>query len=145
MVFRTLDLRSLMLPAALAFGFCAGVTGRAQEIPAAAATANSATAPKLTKELDVPGAKAWADTGIDLAVGDTVLIESDGEVKYQSKFASPQGMQRSWTDLTRSLPVNGAGAGSLIGRIGDGESSIPFAIGLKKEVSVRRAGRFLWD
>ena len=141
MVFRTLDLRSLMLPVALALGCCAA-SGRAQEIPAAAAPANSATPTRLTQELDVPGAKTWTDTGIDLAVGETVLIESDGQVKYQSKFASPQGIQRSWTDLMRSLPVNGAGAGSLIGRIGEGESAIPFAIGAKKEVSVRRAGRF---
>ena len=141
MVFRTLDLRSLLLPVALALGCCAA-PGRAQEIPAAAAPANNATPTRLPQELDVPGAKTWTDTGIDLAVGETVLIESDGQVKYQSKFASPQGIQRSWTDLMRSLPVNGAGAGGLIGRIGEGESAIPFAIGAKKEVSVRRAGRF---
>ncbi len=141
MVFRSLNLRSLILPVVLALVFFAGVTGRAQESSAATATANSATAPKLIKELDIPGATPWTDTGIDLAVGETVLIESDGQVKYQSKFASPQGMQRSWTDLMRSLPVNAAGAGSLIGRIGEGESAIPFAVGAKKEVSVRRAGR----
>ena len=141
MVLQSLDLRSWMLAVALALGFCAGAPSRAQEMPAAAAPAKSATAPKLTKEIDVPGAKTWTDTGIDLAVGETLLIESDGQVKYQSKFASPQGIQRSWMDLMRSLPVNAAGAGSLIGRIGEGESAIPFAVGAKKEVSVRRAGR----
>jgi hypothetical protein len=117
----------------------AGTLTRAQE--SAASPALKATEAKTAKELDVAGDKAWTDTGMDVAVGETLVIESDGQVKYQSKFAGPQGLQRSWMDLTRSLPVNAAGAGSLIGRIGEGEAAIPFAIGAKKQVSVRRAGR----
>jgi len=138
---RSRDLLPLMLFAI--FVACVFVTELAngQETPAAAAPATGTATPKVSKELDVPGNVAWTDTGIDVAVGETLAIESDGQVKYQTKFASPQGLQRSWMDLTRSLPVNAAGAGSLIGRIGDGDAAIPFAIGAKKEVSVRRAGR----
>jgi len=119
----------------------AGMPTQAQETPAAAAPATGTATPRASKELEVPGNTAWTDTGIDVVVGETLVVESDGQVKYQTKFASPQGLQRSWMDLTRSLPVNAAGASSLIGRVGDGDSAIPFAIGSKKEASVRRAGR----
>ncbi len=137
----SLDLRTLVLVAVLLFGVRAGKLAYGQATPAAVAPATGAATQKAGKELDVPGNKAWTDTGIDVAVGETLAIESDGQVKYQSKLASPQGLQRTWMDLMRSLPVNAAGAGSLIGRIGDGEAAIAFAIGSKKEVSVRRAGR----
>ena len=137
----SLDLRTLVLVAVLLFGVRAGKLAYGQETPAAVAPATGAATQKAAKELEVPGNKAWTDTGIDVAVGETLAIESDGQVKYESKFASPQGLQRTWMDLMRSLPVNAAGAGSLIGRIGDGEAAIAFAIGSKKEVSVRRAGR----
>ena len=76
-----------------------------------------------------------------MVIGDRFVVESTGQVKYQAQFAGPEGLKRSWMDLTRSLPVNGAGAGSLVGRIGDDDAAIPFAIGARKEVVARRAGR----
>jgi len=138
---RSRDLLPLMLFAILVVCLFATELANGQETPAAVPPATGLATPKVSKELDVPGNVAWTDTGIDVAVGETLVIESDGQVKYQTKFASPQGLQRSWMDLARSLPVNAAGAGSLIGRIGDGDAAIPFAIGAKKQVSVRRAGR----
>ena len=119
---------------ALALSVCAGTQGHAQETPVA-------TTPAVTKELDIPGDKQWTDTGIDVKIGETIHVESAGQMKYQTQYAGPQGMRRSWTDLTRSLPVNAAGAGSLIGRIGEGDAAIPFALGEKRDVSVRRSGR----
>ena len=123
-----------------------GAFGVTQDTPAATTSAPSATdtqattAAKLTKEVDIAATQAWTDTGIDLVVGDRVVIESNGQIKYQAQFAGPEGLKRSWMDLTRSLPVNGAGAGSLVGRIGDGDAAIPFAIGARREAVARRAG-----
>jgi len=97
-------------------------------------TTPAAIVPKLTREVDIPATQVWTDTTVDLAVGERIVVESSGQVKYQTQLAGPQGVERTWTDLTRSLPVNGARAGSLVGRIGDGDSTIPFAIGGHKEV-----------
>jgi hypothetical protein len=108
----------------------------AQEAPATPAT----PAPKLTREIDIPATQIWTDTGVDLAVGERVIVESSGKVKYQAQFAGPQGVERSWTDLTRSLPVNTARAGSLVGRIGESDAAIPFAIGAHREMVTRQAG-----
>ncbi len=106
----------------------------------ATATIPATSVAKLSHELDLAATQAWTDTGIDLTVGDRVVVESSGKVKYQAQFAGPEGLKRSWMDLTRSLPVNGAGAGSVVGRIGDGDGAIPFAVGVRKEVVARRAG-----
>jgi hypothetical protein len=100
----------------------------------------AALAPKVTREVDIPATQVWTDTAIDVTVGERLVIDSSGQVKYQTQFAGPQGVERTWTDLTRSLPVNGARAGSLVGRIGDGDTALPFAIGAHKEVVARRAG-----
>jgi hypothetical protein len=94
----------------------------------------------LTREVDIAATQSWTDTGIDLVAGDRVVVESAGQIKYQDQFAGPEGLKRSWMDLTRSLPVNGAGAGSLVGRIGSDDAAIPFAIGARKEAVARRAG-----
>ncbi len=77
---------------------------------------------------------------MDVTVGESLIVESSGQVKYQAQYAGPQGVERSWADLTRSLPVNTARAGSLVGRIGDGDAAIPFAIGGRREIVARQAG-----
>jgi hypothetical protein len=130
---------------------CAGTfsLSAAQETPAtptvpvatsAGEAVRATLAAKLTRELDIPASQPWTDTGIDLVVGDRVVVESGGQVKYQAQFAGPEGLKRSWMDLTRSLPVNGAGAASLVGRIGEGAAAIPFALGARKDTVARRAG-----
>jgi hypothetical protein len=120
-----------------------GLAQAPSAIPVAPATPTTPAAivPKLTREVDIPATQVWTDTTVDLAVGERMVVESSGQVKYQAQSAGPQGVERTWTDLTRSLPVNGARAGSLVGRIGEGDSTIPFAIGGHKEVVARRAGR----
>lgn len=116
-------------------------TCAAQETPASASTtAATSPVPTLTREIDIPAAKIWTDTGMDVTVGESLIVESSGQVKYQAQYAGPQGVERSWADLTRSLPVNTARAGSLVGRIGDGDAAIPFAIGGRREIVARQAG-----
>jgi LssY C-terminus len=115
------------------------VASVAQDVSTPAAK-TTAVAPKLTRELDIPATQVWTDTGIDIAIGERVVVESSGQVKFQTQFAGPQGVERTWSDLTRSLPVNGARVGSVVGRIGDGDAAIPFAVGANKDAVARRAG-----
>ncbi len=95
---------------------------------------------RVSQKVQVPGTKQWTDTGIDVATGERVVVVAQGEIRYLAKLAGPAGLPRDWRDLLRSLPVNGAGGGTLIGRIGDAPA-VPFVIGAKKEVTVNRGGR----
>ena len=123
--------------------FVSVVLGQQTSAPVSAPAPSpvSVVVPRLSQEVDIAATKVWTDTGIVVAVGERLVIDSSGQVKYQTQFAGPQGVERTWTDLTRSLPVNGARAGSLVGRIGDGDNALPFAIGAHKEAIARHAGR----
>ncbi len=107
--------------------------------------ASPTTAPTGTRLLayhvEVAGKQQWTDTKIDLLPGDKVQFSSSGKLSFMARDCSPDGLSRGWADLIRSLPVNDAGNCTLIGRIGDADSAVPFAIGSKKEIDVRRAGR----
>ncbi len=115
----------------------------AQDQPSTATTA-PATSTNGTRLLNyrvaVLGAQQWTDTKIDLLPGDKVEFAGSGQLSLVGRDCSPDGLTRGWADLISSLPVNGVGKCALIGRIGDTEA-VPFAIGAKKEVEVRRAGR----
>ncbi len=107
--------------------------------------ASPTTAPTGTRLLayhvEVAGKQQWTDTKIDLLPGDKVQFSSSGKLSFMARDCSPDGLSRGWADLIRSLPVNDAGNCTLIGRIGDADSAVPFAIGSKREIDVRRAGR----
>ncbi len=105
-----------------------------------AAFGQATSAPKLSKQFDIAGTKAWTDTGINVAVGERVVITSDGQLRYQQQFVGPEGAARGWRDLLKSLPVNSAGTGALIGRIGD-DPAVPFVVGTQKEIVANRSGR----
>ena len=138
---RTMRCLTVLSFSALYVGSCAAQESQTTPAtPAATAGVSATPAPKLSREFDIAAKQTWTDTGIDVAVGERVVVESGGQVKYQAQFAGPEGLKRSWMDLTRSLPVNGAGAGSLVGRLGDDDAAIPFAIGAHKETVARRAG-----
>jgi Zn-dependent protease with chaperone function len=99
---------------------------------------------KLAYELDVPGASQWTDTGIELAPGDRVVITAAGSIQTSAAQASgPEGLPRGWRDLLRALPVNSAGGGALIGRIGDPAAAVPFLVGTSKELTVKSPGHLL--
>src|ERR1700757_823780 len=75
---------------------------------------------KLDSKVKVSGQQPWTDTGIDLIAGDHVTVTSTGQLSYMENSAvGPQGVTRTWKDTLRALPVNEAGRGALIARIGN--------------------------
>lgn len=82
------------------------------------------------------------DSKIDLRVGDVVLISGAGTLTLaQGKSAGPAGQSRGFRDLIKSYPVNDAGLGALIARIGSSDAAVPFTVGEAKRLEVPRAGR----
>jgi LssY C-terminus len=109
---------------------------------AAAQTQPSPTASSNTHTLDIPGSAPWTDTGVDLLAGQTVTITATGTLQFMDGTApGPQGAARSWKDLLRSMPVNSAGRGALIGRIGSDDAAQPFLVGAQLKITVRAPGR----
>jgi hypothetical protein len=130
---QTLALRILPILALLVWG-----PARAQN---ASTPAQTAAAEPKPVEVQVSGDGQWIDTGIDLKAGDTLRIEAKGTLKYSNESSGPDGFKRGWKDLIRILPVNDAGRGALIGRIGDDSAARPFLLGAKREVKVPVLGR----
>ncbi|HXN21659.1 MAG TPA: LssY C-terminal domain-containing protein [Candidatus Dormibacteraeota bacterium] len=94
------------------------------------------------QELSISGDQSWTDSGIDLHPGDRLTITAKGVLEYLGSGESgPEGLPRTYKDLLRILPINQAGRGALIGRIGDAEIAQPFVVGSKHAVVVRRPGR----
>jgi len=109
---------------------------------AAAQTQSPSAATPKTHELDVPGSAQWTDAGVDLALGQSVTITATGTLQFMDGNApGPQGTARSWKDLLRSMPVNSAGRGALIGRIGSDDAAQPFLVGAQLKFTVRTPGR----
>ena len=98
-----------------------------------------------TKNVKVTPAD-WVDTGIDLRGGDVVTISSTGTLTLaQDRTVGPAGLARGFRDLLKAYPVNDAGLGALIGRIGSSDAAVAFLVGETKRLEVPRAGRlFLW-
>ncbi len=96
-----------------------------------------------TKEVEISGDKQWVDTGIDLAPGDVVKITGSGTIKLinAKEENGPEGGKRAWTDMIRTLPVNDANRGAIVGRIGDRDTARPFLIGAQREQRAGLAGR----
>ncbi len=93
-------------------------------------------------EKQIPGDTPWTDTGIEMKPGDTVIIEASGTIQYPAqKPNGPEGLSRAWTDLIRILPVNEAGRGALIGKIGDRDASRPFLVGQRREQAAAVGGK----
>ena len=89
-----------------------------------------------SKEFTLEGSKIWTDTGITLEPGQRIVVTATGTLRYTDAKADngPQGLARDFKDLLRILPVNSAGRGALIGRIGDADYTQPFLLGAKKEL-----------
>ncbi len=82
------------------------------------------------------------DTGIDLKAGDTARISATGTVHFAgAKENGPDGLARGWLDLVRILPLNEAGRGALIGRIGASDAARPFLIGPRAQIKAPIEGR----
>ncbi len=102
----------------------------------------TATARVDSAEIDVPGSQHWVDSGIDLRPGDRARITVTGKLQYSGANENgPEGFPRGFRDLIRNMPVNEAGRGAAVARIGDAESSLAFLVGASKEIRASVAGR----
>ncbi len=95
------------------------------------------------KEIALSGDKQWVDTGLDLAQGDIVKLTGSGTIKLTNAKAEngPEGGARGWMDMIRTLPVNDANRGAIVGRIGDRDTARAFLIGAFREQRAGLAGR----
>src|SRR5262249_16763704 len=91
---------------------------------------------RLNQEVQITGEATWIDTGIDVNAGEHVIFTATGKLRYADakEDNGPEGVARGFRDLLRSLPVNEAGRGAVIGRIGDKDSSQSFLIGARRDV-----------
>jgi hypothetical protein len=107
------------------------------EKPASPSTGPAAGGqPLQSKEFTLNGNRVWTDTGIALEPGQHIVLTADGKLRYSDAKTDngPEGLTRGFKDLLRILPLNEAGRGALIGRIGDPDTSQPFLLGSQKEV-----------
>lgn len=102
-----------------------------------------ASPPRVTQELQLTGQQVWTDSGIDLRPGEHVIAAASGSMRYADQTAdtTPAGIPRHFKDLLRVLPLNSAGRGAVIGRIGPADVAEPFLIGAKCDVISPVAGR----
>lgn len=94
------------------------------------------------KEFDLAAKDRWLDTGLDVAAGDTMKFTVTGTVQYAgSKPSTPEGSARGWKDLLRPFPLNDAGRGAVIGRVGTNAAARPFLIASARESKALLPGR----
>ena len=108
-----------------------------------AATQTPTGKKRLSQEVQLTGDESWVDSGIDVQAGEHVLITATGKLRYADAKDDngPEGLARGFKDLLRVLPFNAAGRGALIGRIGDQDTSQPFAVGARRDVVAPISGR----
>src|SRR5712692_5508622 len=96
-----------------------------------------------SSELALTGDQHWADTTIDVKAGERIQVSAKGTLRCAEaqQENGPEGLPRGFRDLLRILPLNQAGRGALIGRIGDADIAEPFLIGPKIEILARVHGR----
>jgi len=103
----------------------------------------------LERTIDVPGNQSrGVDTGIDLRVGDQVVITATGNVTAgrRAGVVSPEGGRATGAGAVfgaTTYPVPTAGVGALLGYIvsNDGQSSQPFYIGSQSTFTTPVDGR----
>ncbi len=113
-----------------------------------------ATKPTTIKsfEVEIPAAKEWVDTNIDVRGGAKLRFTATGQITYPSDQSyagktrtqgtfGPDGLSRGFADLLHQYAVKDAGHGALIGRIGSDSYAQAFLIGASKEYDVPVAGR----
>jgi hypothetical protein len=87
------------------------------------------------------GGSDWMDTGVTVAMGDHISFTATGSLTLaDGRTVDPDGLQRGWRDLVRIFPLNSANNGELIGRVGDADSAVAFAIGPSKDVDIVASG-----
>jgi hypothetical protein len=98
---------------------------------------------RVSKDFSLKGESSWTDTGIEVQPGDHILVSAQGTMRYADakEDNGPDGLTRGFKDLLRILPLNAAGRGSLIGRVGDADVAQPFLIGTSRDSVTPVAGR----
>ncbi|MCX6591324.1 MAG: LssY C-terminal domain-containing protein [Acidobacteria bacterium] len=86
------------------------------------------------QKFQVPLKGEWLDTALDLAAGSTLKVTVTGDLPAA-------GTQKGFKDLLKTFPVNDAGRGALVARIGEAATARPFLIGESIERRVPVAGR----
>jgi hypothetical protein len=78
----------------------------------------------------VSSTERWTDTGLTVRAGDRISLDAEGRVQMSGPqdTASPAGAQR----YAPQSPLPDRPAGTLIGRIGDGE---PFVVGANRTIA----------
>lgn len=106
-------------------------------------TSAPAGAKRLLRDFTLKGDSAWTDTGIDVEPGEHIVSTANGSLRYADarEDNGPDGLPRGFRDLLRILPLNGAGRGALIARVGDPEVAQPFLIGASRDAVSPVAGR----
>ncbi len=89
------------------------------------------------------GDQVWTDTKLDVAAGETFGLAASGSLEYtggkgEKQTAGTTGLKRGFRDMIKTLPVNAAGRGALIARIGE---ALPFPVGEKWEGRAPISGR----
>ncbi len=94
------------------------------------------------QEVQISGTDSWVDTKIDLGAQDEVKFTATGELTLANRIkVNPSGAKRGFRDMVRTYPVNDAGQGALIGKLGDSNAAVPFLIGPELTWKSPRAGR----
>lgn len=107
----------------------------------AAITSAQASARKATYSVAVPGSGDWTDAGFAIAAGETVSYSATRQLTlWDARASAPAGVARGWKDLLRQFPLDSASTGALIGRIGNADAAVPFAIGGQLEQTVPANG-----
>src|SRR5229473_564994 len=65
---------------------------------------------RISQEVQITGDQSWSDTGIDVRPGEHIVVTATGELRYADakEDNGPDGITRSFKDLLRILPFNGA-------------------------------------
>jgi hypothetical protein len=101
----------------------------------------------MRQEIQLTGDTLWLDSNIDILPGEHLVFSATGSLRYADAASenSPKGLPRSYKDLIRNFPLNNAGRGALIARIGnpqaDGDTVFPFLIAGQRELDSPVAGR----
>lgn len=97
---------------------------------------------KGAAELDIAGSDLWVDTKVDVRARDEVMITATGKLTLSNgQQITPGGARRGFRDMLRTYPVNAAGEGALIGRLGDASMAQPFLVGPTLKWQAPKAGR----
>jgi hypothetical protein len=121
------------------------VSSAVQIIEMKAPDAGTLSSRKGSYSFKVP-AGDWMDTGLVVTYGDHLDFSATGTVTISDGHAAtPDGNARGWKDLVRQFPLNSANSGALIGRISNGDASVPFLIGASKQLDVPTSGKLYLD